>query len=240
MKSVIFALVAALLIAGQIFTPAAAAPLAATCGDTYVVQRGDYLSKIAKNCGVSLSTIIAANPEIKNTSLIFPGQVIRLKNDQTIPVTGGTYTVVSGDTLSKLAVRFGTTVTELLRVNPSIKSASLIFVGQVINLPAGSTSNSTSSGTARVSLSSLSVAPGGQVTVTISGFPKSAAIDLRIGKQGAAYTAVVDGTTNSSGAATVTMTVPSAAVKGEKWVIRVLTTELTRGTEVTSAAITIK
>ena len=31
------------------------------CGSTYVVQRGDWLAKIARTCGVTLSQLIAAN-----------------------------------------------------------------------------------------------------------------------------------------------------------------------------------
>jgi murein DD-endopeptidase MepM/ murein hydrolase activator NlpD len=48
------------------------------------------------------------------------------------PVTG-TYTVVSGDNLTRIASRNGTTVAELVRLN-NIKNANLINVGQVIKL----------------------------------------------------------------------------------------------------------
>lgn len=233
MKPFVLALVIALLGLGQLFTPALAAPAELTCGDTYVVQRGDYLTKIARNCGITYSALLAANPEITTPSRIFPGQVIRIKGDVSIPVTGGgTYTVVSGDTLFKISVRFGTTVSTLLKLNPGITNASRIFVGQVINLP------STSTG-ARVSLSSRSVKASGTVTVTVAGFPASTDIDYRIGKQNAAYTSVVDGKTNSSGGASATITLPSTANAGELWTITVLTTSLAKGTSVTSSTITI-
>jgi LysM repeat protein len=45
---------------------------------TYVVQRGDTLSGIARRFGVSLSDLEAANPEITDPSRIFPGQVINI------------------------------------------------------------------------------------------------------------------------------------------------------------------
>lgn len=51
--------------------------------------------------------------------------------------TGGndkTYTVVSGDTLSEIAEKFGTTVDTLVALN-GIKDRNLINVGQVIKLP---------------------------------------------------------------------------------------------------------
>jgi len=45
----------------------------------------------------------------------------------------GTYTVVSGDNLTRIASRNGTTVAELVRIN-GIKNANLINVGQVLKL----------------------------------------------------------------------------------------------------------
>jgi peptidoglycan endopeptidase LytE len=48
---------------------------------------------------------------------------------------GTSVTVVSGDTLLKIANRCGTTVSALRRANPEIGSGSLIFPGQVLQLP---------------------------------------------------------------------------------------------------------
>ena len=42
---------------------------------TYVVQRGDWLSLIARRFGVSLFAMLQANP-LMNPNLIFPGQVL--------------------------------------------------------------------------------------------------------------------------------------------------------------------
>ena len=47
---------------------------------------------------------------------------------------GKTCTVKSGDTLSAIAWRNGTTVSAILAKNPSIKNANLIYAGQVIKL----------------------------------------------------------------------------------------------------------
>lgn len=43
---------------------------------TYTVVRGDALYKIADRYGVELRALIAANPQIENPDLIYPGQVI--------------------------------------------------------------------------------------------------------------------------------------------------------------------
>ena len=48
---------------------------------------------------------------------------------------GSSVTVVSGDTLFKIANRCGTTVSALRRANPDLGSSNLIFPGQVLQLP---------------------------------------------------------------------------------------------------------
>ena len=43
-----------------------------------LVYSGDTLWGIARRCGVTLSSLIAANPQIKNPNLIYPGNEVRL------------------------------------------------------------------------------------------------------------------------------------------------------------------
>lgn len=45
---------------------------------SYTVKSGDYLSKIAKNAGITVSTLQKLNPDIKDPSRISIGQVIKL------------------------------------------------------------------------------------------------------------------------------------------------------------------
>ncbi len=47
----------------------------------------------------------------------------------------GTYTVVAGDTMWKIAVRYQIGLSELNKANPQISNPSLIYVGQKINIP---------------------------------------------------------------------------------------------------------
>ena len=51
---------------------------AATQARTYIVEKGDTLWGIAKRYGVTLSALIAANPQIKNPNLIYPGNEVRI------------------------------------------------------------------------------------------------------------------------------------------------------------------
>jgi len=119
---------------------ATSAPPGAPCPNPYTVQQGDWIYKIARDCGVSASAIIAANPGI-NPNAIKPGQLLNMPGPSTTPVPGapqaactGQYTVVSGDTLYSLAYNCGLTVEQLAAAN-SITFPYTIYVGQVLTYP---------------------------------------------------------------------------------------------------------
>lgn len=68
---------------GGALTAAGAADTAVAAGasgavETYTVRRGDTLWGIARQQGVTLSALIAANPQIKNPNLIYPGEEVIL------------------------------------------------------------------------------------------------------------------------------------------------------------------
>lgn len=48
-----------------------------TCGQFYVVQKGDNLSRIAARCGTTVQRLVHLNG-LSHPSLIFPGQVLRM------------------------------------------------------------------------------------------------------------------------------------------------------------------
>jgi len=97
-------------------------------GGTYVVQWGDTLAKIARRTGVSVSNILAVNPQIWDASLIYAGQSINLP---AVPVY---YTVKHGDTLRIIANSYGTSVYSLQLLNPTIYDPNLIYPGQVLRV----------------------------------------------------------------------------------------------------------
>lgn len=57
-----------------------------------------------------------------------------VKKQNNTKVEYETHTVVKGDTLYKIAQKYGTTVANLIALNPQIKNPNLIYVGQKINL----------------------------------------------------------------------------------------------------------
>ncbi len=96
----------------------------------YIVQQGDTLTAIATRFGVSLAALIAANPQITNPNLIFPGQIITIPGQS--PAPGPAYVVQQGDTLTAIAKRFGVSLDGLIAANAQITNPNLIFPGQII------------------------------------------------------------------------------------------------------------
>lgn len=60
----------------EICIPVAPQPVSCSGGALYTVKSGDTMFEIAKRNQLSLSALIAANPQISNPDRIFPGQVI--------------------------------------------------------------------------------------------------------------------------------------------------------------------
>lgn len=98
---------------------------------TYVVRAGDTLSGIASSYGMSYQTLASYNG-IRNPNLIYPGQQIRipLGMNESAPLY---YTIQPGDTLSGIALRFGTSVSALQRLN-GISNPNLIYAGTTIRV----------------------------------------------------------------------------------------------------------
>ncbi len=116
----------------------------------YVVAKGDSLSRIAARFDVSMKKLMAlngiTNPDMIKIgqTLVIPGEVdtqgasvqrgtrtAETKDER--EAEGGHYVVRSGDTLSEIAVDYGTTVKAIKRAN-SLKS-DVIKVGQKLLIP---------------------------------------------------------------------------------------------------------
>jgi lysozyme len=122
---------------------------------TYTVKDEDTFRSIAESHGLSLIELLDANPSLLKvgSTLKIPGQVeISAPTDDTVTgtptgptgtpgeTTGGTTTqkthiVKVGDTLFGIALKYGTTVDEIMGINPQITNRNIIFEGQEIKLP---------------------------------------------------------------------------------------------------------
>lgn len=101
----------------------------------YTVQPNDTLSEIAVKYGTTVSAIASANG-ISNPNLIYPGQKLNITKGSGSSSNGSSaqyYTIQSGDTLSGIASKYGTTVSKLQSLN-GIKNANVIYAGQKIRV----------------------------------------------------------------------------------------------------------
>jgi LysM repeat protein len=122
--------------------PAASAP---SGGRDYVVQPGDYLFGIARQQGVTVSGLLAANG-LTLTSVILPGQRLVIPAPAASASAGtGRYTVRPGDSLFGIARRLGVSSRSLLAAN-RLTLTSVIHPGQRLVIPARAASPSDGSG----------------------------------------------------------------------------------------------
>ena len=143
----------------------AAAP--AAVGATHALRKGETLSHLAKRYGVSIGDLTEFN-QITNADRVHEGQKIKIPGyarklggagaPAPVPDTGTTvpaaapgagYVVQSGDTLSKIASLYGTTVSDLREANGL--ATDRILIGQKLTIP-GDAGSSAPAALAGVSL----------------------------------------------------------------------------------------
>jgi membrane-bound lytic murein transglycosylase D len=121
----------------------------------YIVERGNTLSTIAQQFGVSVSDLMEIN-DLRNRHLIRTGQTIRLPLPPTASTTktavtappgltaDGLYTVQPGDSVSLIALRFGVDQTTLKNLN-ALNDIERIAAGQtlIVSVAADETSQTT-------------------------------------------------------------------------------------------------
>lgn len=119
----------------------------ATAPMNHVVQTGETLGKIATRYSISLSNLLALN-NLKERSIIFPGQQLRIRDvnpsaPKSTKSLGAEHQVSEGQTLSEIAKLHGISLTSLLKKNKLTKN-SIIFVGQILDIPNPASESSTS------------------------------------------------------------------------------------------------
>ena len=143
-------------------TPSPVAPPAATQPSDYVIVKGDTFSTVAKKFHVTVKALEEANPSVEPTKLKI-GQSIHVPAAVVMAATSGnsgiaspaagdaasggqTYSVKSGDSLSKIANEFGVSVKALRSAN-NLKTDKIV-VGQKLKIPAKTSAPSTNASTA--------------------------------------------------------------------------------------------
>ena len=106
----------------------------------YVVQRNDTLSGLVSRYLLSITVVLALNPQVSDPSVIVTGTTLYLGRDPFVRLDPcpddpdcSLYVVVPGDSLAQIAFRFGLTVDRIEKRNPDMPSP--LQVGQVIELP---------------------------------------------------------------------------------------------------------
>jgi LysM repeat protein len=135
-------------------------PLVATAPVIHVVQRGEYLASIARQYGVTVEDILAAN-NIANANLVYAGQELQIwpadlsvvetpapvetvvepapveaAPVEAIAVEIVSHTVMAGEHLASIAQRYGVSWTSIAEAN-GIIDPNTIYAGQVLTIPNG-------------------------------------------------------------------------------------------------------
>jgi LysM repeat protein len=147
----------------------------ASADTTYVVKPGENLFRIALNHGLSTQQLAEANG-ILNPAHIYAGQVLVIPDDnvtsapaapaaapepeQSASASAGTYVIQRGDTLFRIAVRFGVSTSTLAQAN-GIVNPSYIYAGQTLTIPAGASTGGAASGATPAASSPPPVASAG-------------------------------------------------------------------------------
>jgi len=113
----------------------------------YTVQQGDNLGDIATRFGTDILTLLALNPSIDPATLIIyvgqkilvppPNMLLPTATSVSTTVPPGTlinYTVIPGDTVGAIAVRFNSTVEAIVEEN-DLANANDIFAGLILRIP---------------------------------------------------------------------------------------------------------
>ncbi|MDQ0373657.1 lytic transglycosylase domain-containing protein [Cellulomonas humilata] len=136
---------------------------AAHADDSYTVRSGDTVSHIATRSGTSVAAIVRAN-SLADASRIRIGQVLTIPTTSSAPApapaapapVAAAYTVVAGDTVSRIAAKHGTTVAAVIAAN-GLDSRAFIRIGQSLSIPGAAAAATAAPAPAAVAQSAGSV-----------------------------------------------------------------------------------
>lgn len=116
----------------------------------YTIKRGDTLSDIAARYHTTVARLVQVNRLPGNGNLIIAGESLKVpggRSGSTGSTGGRTYhRVVSGDTLSGIAARYGVSQTAIARTN-HLPRSNVVMLGATLVIPGGRTTSSGGRGT---------------------------------------------------------------------------------------------
>jgi len=120
-------------LAGASYPPKPPPPPPPPDTKTYVVKEGDTLMSIALGQNISLADLVVLNGAV----LIQPGKELKIPSQPVPPPAPTTfdYVILQGEYLGGIANKFGTTVSEIQKVNPQIINPNQISAGATIKIP---------------------------------------------------------------------------------------------------------
>jgi LysM repeat protein len=154
----------------------------------HTVRKGETVSHLAARTGVSVAAIARAN-DLADPSRIYAGQRLVIPGPQTASTKASArtssatststprtavHTVVSGDTVSHLASRYGVSIADIVKAN-GLDSRAFIRVGQKLTIPGTTTTSApkktkTTSKKSTTSSASYTVAAGDTVSAIATRF----------------------------------------------------------------------
>jgi LysM repeat protein len=99
----------------------------------HIVRQGETMKSIASLYGTTVDALARANGII-NPNYIWVGQRLTIPGAGESQAGGQTYVVQPGDTLSSIAMRFGTTAWAIAYAN-NLPNVNTIYVGQSLRIP---------------------------------------------------------------------------------------------------------
>ena len=165
-----------LVVAGQSLRlpGSSAASAGSSGGGSVTVQPGDTLSDIADRQGVSLNQLMQANG-ITNPNMVVAGQKLVLPGSRRATAAAAPralptapYTVKSGETISEIADRFGTSTERLIQLN-GISNPNLVVAGTRLAIPGRPSSSAAPRSTAAPRNAKEHVVRSGESLSTIAG-----------------------------------------------------------------------
>ncbi|MCC6805042.1 MAG: LysM peptidoglycan-binding domain-containing protein [Anaerolineae bacterium] len=128
-----------LIVAGMLWLPASlfaqdATPIVPPGVTIHVVQRGETLSRIAQNYGITVSDLVRLNG-IADPSTIYTGQRLLVPSaDATpLPAPSVVHVVQPGETLDSIALLYGMSAADLMALN-NMSDTSSFYVGALLDV----------------------------------------------------------------------------------------------------------